>query len=128
MTTALGVVAGYVVYWLAILVLYAVAGREPHAAGSLGFLAGSTVLRMGFAAAGGLVAARIAGPRHRTAVLSLALVLAAGAVVSLMERPDVASRWPQLAGLLLVAPSPLGADWLRQALARSRPTERSSPP
>jgi hypothetical protein len=131
MRTALGVVAGYLLFGFAALVLYALGGHDAHAATSLAYLAGSVAFRIFFAALGGFVSGRIAGERHRTAALSVALVIAAAAVVSMMERPDLGSMEPQLAELLLVAPAAVLGDWLgnarrsRQAANRAGHAERS---
>jgi hypothetical protein len=112
---ALGVVAGYVVFAFSTLVLFLLTGRDPHAAATLSFLLGRVLYGITFAVVAGLLAGRIARDRHRIAALSLALVIAAGAVVSIMERPDDASTVAQLAVLLLMAPAALLGDWLGAA-------------
>lgn len=126
MRTALGVVAGYVVFAFSTLVLFLLSGRDPHAGATLSFLIGRVVYGIGFAAVAGLLAGRIARDRHRVAALSLALVIAAGAVVSIMERPDDASTLAQLAVLVLMAPAALVGDWLGAAWAERHET-RSRP-
>ena len=112
MRIALGVVAGYVVFAFSALVPFLLTGRDPHAAAALSSLLGRVLYGVAFAAVAGLLAGRIARERHRIAALCLALVIAAGAVVSIMERPDDASTLAQLAVLVLMAPAALLGDWL----------------
>lgn len=112
MRTALGVLAGYILFAFSASALYVVTGRDPHAAASASFLVGRVAFGVAVAALAGLLAGRIARERHRVAALSLALVIAAGAVVSMMERPDVATLWTQMAAVLLMAPAAVAADWL----------------
>ncbi len=112
MRIALGVVAGYVLFAFSTLVLFLLGGRDPHAAATLSHLLGRVLYGIASAAVAGLLAGRIAGERHRLAALSLSLVIAAGAVVSIMERPDDASTMAQLAVLVLMAPAALLGDWL----------------
>jgi hypothetical protein len=67
-----------------------------------------------FALIAGFLTAHIAGRRPSTHAAVVALLIATGAVVSLMLRPGDGRGWAQLAALLLMAP----AAWIGGALAR----------
>ena len=112
MRTAIGVIAGYVLFAFSAALLYAVAGVQPDAAQTGSFLLLRVAFGVAVAAGAGILAGRVARERHRLAALSLALVIAAGAVVTLMERPDITTLWIQLAAVLLMAPAAVAGDWL----------------
>lgn len=112
MRTALGVIAGYVVFAFSAALLYAVTGLEPGPSGPASLVVLRVAFGVGVAAAAGMLAGRIARERHRLAALSLALVIAAGAVVTLFERPDITTLWIQVAAVLLMAPAAVAGDWL----------------
>ncbi|HKK26869.1 MAG TPA: hypothetical protein VKB18_02185 [Gemmatimonadota bacterium] len=112
MRTALAVLAGYALFAFSAAALYVVTGLEATPAASTGFVVGRVAFGIVVAALAGVIAGRIARERHRLAALSLALVIAAGAVVTLMERPDVTTLWIQIAAVLLMAPAAVAGDWL----------------
>lgn len=80
----------------------------------MAFKIGSIVWGSVFALIAGFLTAHIAGRRPSTHAAIVALLIAAGAVVSLLLRPGDGARWSQLAALLLMAP----AAWIGGALAR----------
>lgn len=112
MRTALAVLAGYALFAFSAAALYVVTGLEPGPGAPAGFLVGRVAFGIVIAGLAGILAGRIARERHRLAALSLALVIAAGAVVTLMERPDVTTLWIQVAAVLLMAPAAVAGDWL----------------
>jgi hypothetical protein len=64
-----------------------------------------------FASLGGLVAGYV-GPRMDLVCgIVLALVIALGAMISMMSRPGAGALWTQTAALLLFAPASLAGDW-----------------
>ena len=107
------VVLGYLVFGVSAFALFQITGREPHEAASLGFMIGSTLYGMAFAALGGFVAAKIApeGPiLHAGAVMLLIELLGFAA---LLARPSEAI-WSQIAVMVLMAPSALAGGWMHK--------------
>jgi MFS-type transporter involved in bile tolerance (Atg22 family) len=99
------VVAGYLSFAVPAVALFAVTGRDSHAAQPLAFMVGSTLYGMLFAALGGYVAARLAGRHPLRHAIVLSLVIALGAAVSIVTRSTGDTVWSQLAALFLMAPS-----------------------
>jgi len=108
------VAAGYLVFAGSAALLFQLSGQEPHAPSSAAFKIGSIVWGCGFALIAGFLTAHIAGRRPSTHAAAVALLIVAGAVVSLLARPVDAALWSQVAALLLMAP----AAWLGGVLAR----------
>lgn len=118
MRHVLAVLAGYVIFALLSVALFALSHRDPHAAQDSVFVAFSLVYGILAAALAGYVAASIGRVNPLSHARTLALAIAAVAIVSLLSRPGAGSIWTQLASLVLFAPSTLVGGWLR---ARSRP-------
>ena len=101
----LAVLLGYAVFALSAVLLFQLAGRDPHSPQSLWFILVSVIYGVIFAGLGGLLAARMApakGTRHAAFVT---LLIAIGAAVSLVASPGAGSTWSQWTALLLMAPS-----------------------
>ncbi len=102
-----GILAGYVIFAVATVALFGVSGQNPYKGAAPGFLIGSALYGMVVAVAGGYVAEWLAGrqpPRHGAAV---GLLIAAGALLTIAGHRPPTPGWPQLAVLLLMAPSAL---------------------
>jgi hypothetical protein len=108
------VAAGYLVFAGSAALLFQLSGQEPHAPSSAAFKIGSIVWGCVFALIAGFLTAHVAGRRPSTHAGVVALLIVAGALVSLLARPGDAALWSQLAALLLMAP----AAWLGGVLAR----------
>ena len=105
------VVAGYLVFGVSAVALFQLSGRDPHAAAPLGFMIGSTLYGMGFAALGGYVAAKIApeGPMlHAGAVMMLIELGALASLLATLNEP----LWSPMAALLFMGPSALAGGWI----------------
>jgi len=112
--SVLAVILGYAVFAVSAVLLFNLAGRDPHSVQPVGFTAFAMAYGMVFAGLGGLLATRIApsnGTRHAAFVT---LVIALGATVSLLARPGAGSVWSQVGALVLMAPSAWGAATLAQ--------------
>lgn len=99
------VVGGYLIFALSAVALFQLSGRDPHAPQPLWFEAVAVLYGMGFAALGGLFAARLAPARPTAHAASVAVILALGASVSLIASPGSGATWSQWAALLAMAPS-----------------------
>jgi hypothetical protein len=109
----LAVLIGYIVFAASSFAVFRVSGQAPHAEASVGFMAASIASGIVFAAAGGYVAAWLAGRRPIAHGLAMAAVLAAGAVASLAATVGHGAIWSQVAALALMAPSAVLGGWWR---------------
>jgi hypothetical protein len=109
-----GIAAGYLVFAGSAALLFQLSGQEPHAPSSAAFKIGSVVWGCVFALVAGFLTGHIAGRRPSVHAGVVALLIAAGALVSLVLAPGDGARWSQLAALLLMAP----CAWVGGALAR----------
>jgi hypothetical protein len=108
------VAAGYLVFAGSAALLFQLSGQEPHAPSTTAFKIGSIVWGCVFALVAGFLTAHVAGRRPSTHAAVVALLIAAGALGSMLLSPADSARWSQLAALLLMAP----CAWLGGALAR----------
>ena len=104
MRTALGVLAGYAIFAVSAIALFALAGREPHEPATALFMVASTVYGMVFAFVAGYVAGAIARRHDRMASTILAVVIAVIAGVSTVGARGTGSVWSQLATIVVIAP------------------------
>jgi hypothetical protein len=70
-----------------------------------------------FAALGGYVAQRIGTAAWKPAI-ALAVVIAVGAIASILGSPGTESRWSQWSAVILMAPSALIGGWLAMRSSR----------
>jgi hypothetical protein len=117
----LGVFIGYAVFALSAVVLFHAAGRDPHTQQDLLFTAAAILYGMAFAAVGGLIAALIAGRRPVLHAAIVGVILAAGALASLVSRPGAGAIWSQVAAICLMAPSVLVGGVVAKRLSREGP-------
>jgi FtsH-binding integral membrane protein len=87
MLSVLAVIAGYAIFAVSAVVLFSLSGRDPHQTAGAGFMAFSILYGACFALLGGFVAARIARGAPVRHALAVAVLIAAGATVSLLARP-----------------------------------------
>ena len=117
--SVVGLIAGYLLFAAAAVALFAGTGRDAHAAAPLWFMVLSTLYGMAFAAAGGYLTALIARRAETVHGIVLAVVIAAGAVISVFTRTVGATVWSQLAALILMAPcAALGGQLRRRQRTR----------
>ena len=60
-----------------------------------------------FAALGGFIAVRVSRSHSLRHVAAVAVLIAAGAIVSVLTAPGADAKWSQLSALLLMAPAAL---------------------
>ncbi len=114
----LGVLIGYAVFAVAAVAMFAVPGRDPHAAADPTFMVATIGGGIIAAVAAGYVAAVIARRHERVAGLVVAAIITLGATASLVASPGAGARWSQWAALLM---SP--AAWL-SSIVRARAVGR----
>ena len=106
------VVAGYFVFAASAFLLFQLSGRDPHADLPFTFKLASTIWGAVFAMVGGWLAAHVSVGNPARHAAAVAIVIAAGALLSLALDPSGA-RWSQLAAIAVMAP----CAWLGGALA-----------
>jgi hypothetical protein len=109
------VAAGYVVFGASAALLFQLSGQAPHAAAPVGFKVASIAWGAVFALIAGWLTARIAARRPATHAAVLALLIALGAVASLLAQPS-AAKWSQIGAATIMAP----CAWLGGLRARAR--------
>ncbi len=97
-----GVVAGYLTFFVPILLMFYLSGQKAHEPASLRFMVLSTIAGIAFALAAGFVAARVS--QRPMAAWIVAALLGAGAISSMLSTP-ANGRWSQWAVLLFMVPS-----------------------
>jgi hypothetical protein len=108
----LAVVAGYLVFAVSAVALFALSGVDPHHTAALGFMIGATLYGMLFAFLGGYLTAALAPQQGRAHASMLAMVIAVGAVGSMVATRTLG--WSQLATLFLMVPAATRGGWLRE--------------
>jgi len=108
------VAAGYLVFAGSAALLFQLSGQDPHAPSSAAFKIGSIIWGSLFALIAGFLTGHIAGRRPSVHAGVVALLVALGALVSLILPTGDGARWSQLSALLVMAP----VAWLGGALAR----------
>lgn len=101
----LGVIFGYVIFATSAVLLFRLAGRNPHAAQDVPFMIDSIVYGMAFAALGGYMSAATGGGHAKTQGAWVGAIIAIGAMASLAASPGADARWSMLGALVLMAPS-----------------------
>jgi hypothetical protein len=99
------VIAGYLVFGLSAVLLFQIAGVDPHVDTRLGFKIFSVAYGVVFALGAGWLAARLAPGRplfHAAIVSAIIAVAATGSLVGASG-----AKWSQLAALLLMTPAAL---------------------
>jgi hypothetical protein len=109
-----GIVVGYLTFAVGAVLIFALSGRDAHAAVSPWFLAVSVVAGVILALGAGYIAGRVARRADNLAGIAVASIIALGAVVSLAFSPGGGAIWSQLAALVLMAPAAVvGGRWGR---------------
>ena len=101
----MGVVVGYAVFAASAFAMFRVSGRDPHQVQDASFVILSIVWGVACAFAGGYLAGAIARRKARLHGGVVALIIALGAVSSILAQPQAGSRWSQVAALVLIAPA-----------------------
>jgi len=107
--SVVAVVLGYAVFAVSAGALFRLAGRDPHAPQSTGFMLFAVVYGVTFAGAGGILASRLARAKGTVHAAVVTLLIAMGAIISLVASPGAGATWSQWSALLLMAPAAWGA-------------------
>lgn len=118
--TILGVIAGDLIFAGSAVLLFYSSGVDPHAPAAPRFILLSIAYGVVFALIGGFVAGLVGGRADLITGMILALIIAAGAAVTLVSHPGEGSVWSQTAALVLMAPAALMGDWFRKTRKSSR--------
>src|SRR5213594_1448274 len=103
--SVVAVTAGYTVFGISAVLIFAATGRDPHATAPVAFMILSTIYGMTFAAAGGFLAATIAARSELGHAQMVSGIIALGAFISILTTPSGGTLWSQLSALILMAPS-----------------------
>jgi uncharacterized oligopeptide transporter (OPT) family protein len=122
MRRVLAILIGYCVFGVSAVVLFQLAHVDPHRQPGIGFMIGSVVYGIIFAAAAGYTAARIAGNKELVNGAFVAGIIAFLALVSILAQPGIPSYWSQIAAIVCMAPAAVLGGWLRAR--QSRPPMR----
>jgi hypothetical protein len=117
------VITGYLVFAICATLWFQFTGQDPHASTTILFGVVSVLYGIVCAVAGGLVAARFAPRKSQAAGMFVAVLIAAGAVLSLAMDGKHGRIWSQLSALLLMAP----AAWLGGVLYGKRKAPAEAP-
>jgi hypothetical protein len=106
------VIAGYFVFGVSAVLLFQLSGRDPHDAAPGAFMLATTVWGAVFALVGGWLAAHVAVRRPATHAAIVAVLIATGALLSiLLDRAG--AHWTHIAAAVVMAP----CAWLGGVLA-----------
>jgi MFS superfamily sulfate permease-like transporter len=119
----IAVLVGYVLFAGASVALFALSHRDPHARQDGTFVAFSIGYGLLAAVLAGYVASVIGGGRRLNHARTLAVAVAAVAIVSMLARPGQGAVWSQLLSLVVFAPAVLLGGWLR-VVQRTKGGER----
>jgi hypothetical protein len=109
--SALAIAAGDAVFGLTAVLLFRMAGRDPHAPAPIEFMLASLAVGVIAAAIGGWVTAAIASHHRREHAAVLGILIALGALISLVLRPGTGTIWTQVAAVVSMAPAALAGSW-----------------
>jgi hypothetical protein len=101
----IGVVLGYAIFAVSAVFFFWIMGRDPHASQDAAFVVGAVLFGMATAMLGGFVAGLVAGQRPILHSGIVSVILAVGALVSLLSSPGEDAVWSQVSALCLMAPS-----------------------
>ena len=109
----LGIVLGDVIFVDGSALLLYATKMDPHALAPTRFIVLISLEGIVMALAGGFVVGWIGRRTDLVCGIILAVIIAGGAIASMIGKLGAGAIWPQIATLLLMAPSALAGDWLR---------------
>ncbi|HKD80060.1 MAG TPA: hypothetical protein VKH81_10225 [Candidatus Angelobacter sp.] len=109
----LGIVLGDIIFAGGSALLFYAARVDPHAPAAVRFMVLSSIGGILLALAGGFVAGWIGRRADLICGLILAVMIAGGAIASMIGRPGAGAVWSQSAALVLMSPAAFFGDWLR---------------
>ncbi len=102
--SGVAILAGYAVFGVSAAVLFPLAGYDPGETAPWSVAMFSVFYGTAFAAIGGYVTAALAGRSRAAHAMVLAMLMAAGAILSALATPD-REHWTQASVVLLMAPA-----------------------
>jgi hypothetical protein len=112
--SVVAVLAGYLVFAASAFAVFRLSGRAPHVPAPLPFMLLTVASGVVFAALGGYLAGWLAARRPLAHAVAMAMLLAAGAIASLVSTVGAGGAvWTQVTALALMAPSAVLGGWLR---------------
>lgn len=105
----IGILFGYLLFGFAAVVIFTVAGRDPHAAADPAFMVGTIGAGLIAALTGGYLGAAVARGKERAAGLVIGAIIAVAALVSLVAQPGAGARWSQFSALFMAPVAVLGS-------------------
>ena len=109
----IAVIVGYAVFAVSAVILFAGSGTNPHGAVSASFMVLAIVYGMLFAGLGGYLAALIAKRKNFLHSVILTIVIASGALFSLLSSSGKGAIWSQVSAILLMAPLSMIGGYIR---------------
>jgi hypothetical protein len=116
----IGILFGYALFAFTAVLIFAVPGRDPHAAADPGFMVGAIGAGILGALTGGYIGAAVARGRERLAGAAIGLIIATAATISVIAQPGAGARWSAFSTLLLMSPSALLGAFIRYRRVRVR--------
>ncbi len=110
MKTIAGIILGYLVFALTAFALFRVTQQNPHAPAPMGFEITAIVYGVFFAFLAGYWGTAIAGRSDMWVAIVIAVVMAAGAIASMVQ---VGVGWSPLSALVLMVPAELVGGYMR---------------
>ena len=117
MRTISGVIIGYLVFAVSAFLLFRVTHQDPHAPTVMGFEIAAILYGMFFAFFGGYWGTAIACRSDLWVAGVIALIMAAGAIASMVA---VGVGWSPLSALVLMVPAELVGGYVRVMKGRQR--------
>jgi hypothetical protein len=110
MRTIAGIILGYLLFALTAFALFRVTNQDPHAPAPMGFEITAIVYGAFFAFLAGYWGTAIAGRSDMWVAAIIALIMAAGAIASMVK---VGVGWSPLSALVLMVPAVLVGGYVR---------------
>lgn len=104
-----GVILGYLIFAGSAFLLFRITGHDPHAPASISFEIGAIVFGVLFAVLAGFIASFIGGRRDMLAAKCVAIILALGAILSMIA---TVVSWSQIWAVIAMAPAVLLGGWM----------------
>jgi hypothetical protein len=120
MRASLAVFTGYLIFAGSAVAFFHLLNVDPHSPAAMGFEVLTIVYGLAFALLAGFVTGKIARRMDLRCGIALALVIALGAMISMIARPGSGALWTQTAALILFAPAAFVGAWLHQTLQRPK--------
>ena len=109
MRVASGIILGYLIFAGSAFLLFRITGHNPHSPASISFEIGAIAFGVLFAVLAGFIASFIGGRRDMFAAKCVAIILALGAILSMIA---TVVSWSQVWAVVVMAPAVLLGGWM----------------